>query len=105
MITMRPKLPYLTVIALAVALHAAPKDDQRTFATAEEAAQALLDASEHNDSAALLKILGPDGKDIVASGAPAEDTKNRAAAARAARAKQQIDQDRPRAQTRDTRNQ
>src|SRR5260370_41046107 len=95
MITMRPKLPYLTVIALAVARHAAPKDGQRHFATAEEAAQALIDASEHNDSADLLKILGPDGKDIVASGAPAEDTKNRAAFARSAREKLQINQDNP----------
>jgi Protein of unknown function (DUF2950). len=93
--TMRTKLPYLTVIAVAIALHAAPKDDQRTFATPQEAAQALIDASEHNDTAALLKILGPDGKDIVASGDPAEDTKNRAEFARSAREKLQINQDNP----------
>jgi Protein of unknown function (DUF2950) len=93
---MRLKLPYLTVIALAAALHAAPTaDNQRTFATPQEAAQALIDASEHNDSAALLKILGPDGKDIVASGDPAEDTKNRAAFASSAREKLQINQDNP----------
>jgi hypothetical protein len=93
----RFKPRHLTLIAaLAATLHAAtPKQNQQTFATPQEAAQALIDASERNDSAALLKILGPDGEDIVGSGDPAEDTKHRAEFARSARQKLVIDQDNP----------
>src|SRR6202035_95410 len=90
-------LAYVTVVVtLATELHAAaPKDNQQTFATPQEAAQALIDATDHNDTAALLKILGPDGKDIVESGDTAEDTKHRAEFARSAREKLQINQDNP----------
>ena len=90
-------LSYLAVVAtLASALQAAaPKGNQETFATPQEAAQALIDATEHNDSAAMLKVLGPDGKDIIASGDPAEDVKHRAEFARLAHQKLRIDQDNP----------
>ena len=93
----RANLSCLTVlVALASGLHAAaPKENQETFATPQEAAQALIDAAEHNDVAALLKVLGPDGKDIVISGDPAEDTKHRAEFARSAHQKLRIDQDNP----------
>jgi hypothetical protein len=88
---------HLTLIAaLAATLQAAPpKQNQQTFATPQEAAQALIDATEHNDSAALLKILGPGCEDIMGSGDPAEDTKHRAEFARSAREKLTIDQDNP----------
>src|ERR1700716_339990 len=90
-------LSYLAVVvALASGLQAAaPKENQRTFATPQEAAQALIDATEHNDSAAMLKVLGPDGKDIIASGDPAEDVKHRADFARLAHQKLRIDQENP----------
>src|ERR1700726_4777482 len=90
-------LSYLTVVAaLAAGLQAAaPKENRQTFATPQEAAQALIDATEHNDTAALLKVLGPDGKDIIASGDPAEDVKHRAEFARSAHEKLRIDQDNP----------
>jgi hypothetical protein len=92
----RANLSYLTVVtALATALHAAPKDNQQTFATPQEAAQALIDATEHNDTAAMLKVFGPDGKDIIESGDPADDTKHRAEFARLAHQKMRIDQDNP----------
>src|SRR5580692_4588843 len=92
----RVNLSYLAVIvALAPALHAATKENQQTFASPQEAAQALIDATDHNDSAALLKILGADGKDIVESGDPAEDTKHRAEFARSAREKLEINQESP----------
>jgi Protein of unknown function (DUF2950) len=93
----RLNLGYVTVVVtLASGLHAAaPKANQETFATPQEAAQALIDATEHNDSAALLKVLGPDGKDIIASGDPAEDTKHREEFARSAHQKLRIDQDNP----------
>jgi hypothetical protein len=43
---------------------------QPTFATPEEAIQAVGDAAEHNDAAAMLKLFGPAGKELVA---PADD--------------------------------
>jgi len=51
------------------ALAAAPEaGKQRTFDTAKSAADALVAAAEPFDVAALLEILGPDGKELVASG-------------------------------------
>ena len=78
----------------ALLLPAAPKDGQRTFATPQEAVQATIDAAEHNDTAALLQLFGPEGKDIVESGDPAEDKDLRAEFARSAHEKLQIDEDR-----------
>src|SRR5258705_4879610 len=43
------------------------------FATAQDAATALIDASEKYDAPALEKILGPDANDIIHSGEPARD--------------------------------
>ena len=63
---------YVTAALIAIApfaLHAG----QRTFATADEAIQATIEAASNNDTAALLQIFGPAGKDIVQSGDPAED--------------------------------
>ena len=72
-------------------LQAAP--NQRTFATPMEAIQATIDAAEHNDTAALLQLFGPDGKDIFESGDPAQDKDLRAEFARSAHEKLQIEQD------------
>jgi hypothetical protein len=47
--------------------------DQKGFATPEEAAVAIADASEKYDEAALKEILGPDSFDIVHSGDPTND--------------------------------
>jgi hypothetical protein len=74
-------------------MQAAPKSGQRTFATPEEAIQAAIDAAEHNDTAVLLQLFGPDGKHIVESGDPAQDKDLRAEFARSAREKLQIDAD------------
>src|SRR5208283_4762548 len=74
-------------------LQAAPKDGQRTFASPQEAVQATIDAAEHNDTAALLQLFGPDGRDIVESGDPVEDKDLRAEFARSAHEKLQIDED------------
>ena len=52
---------------------------QKTFATPDEAAKALIEAATNYDVPALLEILGPEGKDLVASEDPGED-KNRAVA-------------------------
>jgi hypothetical protein len=51
---------------------------QKTFATPQQAGEALIQAADSYDVPALLEILGPDGKDLVASD-PVED-KNRAVA-------------------------
>jgi len=66
---------------------------QKAFATPQEAAQALIQAAESYDVPALLEILGPDGKDLVASEDPVEG-KNRATSfAAKAREKQSVEID------------
>ena len=81
-------------LALGVSLlQAAPKDGQRTFANPQEAVQATIDAAEHNDTAALLQLFGPDGRDIVESGDPVEDKDLRAEFARSAHEKLQFEED------------
>jgi hypothetical protein len=63
---------------------------QKTFKTPEEASEALIQAAENGDTAALVEIFGPDGTDLVASEDPVQD-KNRAAAfAAEARTKTQV---------------
>jgi hypothetical protein len=56
----------------------AQQPGQATYASAEEASQALLTALQKNDEKAMLEVLGPDGKEIVSSGDPAQDEHNRA---------------------------
>src|SRR5579863_5041528 len=81
-------------LAVAVALlQAAPKESQRTFATSQEAIQAIIDAAEHNDAAVLLQLFGADGKDILESGDPVQDKESRAEFARSAHEKLRIEQD------------
>src|SRR5881227_2127386 len=53
--------------------------NQKQFASAKEAADALVQAAASFDQAALKEILGPDSDDIIASEDPVQD-KNRAVA-------------------------
>jgi hypothetical protein len=78
---------FTTGIAL---VHAGSKPAEQTFATAQEAAQALVNAAAQNDTAALLKIFGPAGRDIVESGDAAEDKAGRAHFADLAHAKLEV---------------
>ena len=56
----RNSLCFAAVFATGLAWpHAAPQPAGRTFATAQEAAQALVDAAAQNDTAALLNFSGP----------------------------------------------
>jgi len=55
----------------------AQQPGRMTFASAEEASNALVTATQSNDERAMLDILGPDGKQIVSSGDEAEDAQNR----------------------------
>jgi hypothetical protein len=48
-----------------------------TFSTAKAAADALVTASETNDTPALLRLFAPNGKDLIDSGDPAEDAQSR----------------------------
>lgn len=79
-----------TLILAATVLDAAPQE-QRTFATPQEAAQSLVEAAGQNDTAALLQLFGPQGRDIVQSGDPAEDKNSRAEFARRAHENLQIE--------------
>jgi hypothetical protein len=81
----------ILILAGILTVHlAAQQPAERTFATPQEAAQALVDAAGQNDSAALLKLFGPQGADIVKSGDAAEDKESRAEFARRAHEKMDI---------------
>ncbi len=51
---------------------------QQAFKTADDAASALASAAKSGDRAAILKVLGDDGADIVSSGDPVDDAATRA---------------------------
>jgi hypothetical protein len=88
--------PLILLATLAAALtlrNATAQESQETFATPQEAAQALVNAAEQNDTTALLKLFGPSGKDIVQSGDAADDKAARAAFATRAHAKLQVQPD------------
>ena len=65
----------------------APAAAQKTFATAQEAADALISAAESFDRPALKAILGPDADYLVAPGEPAQDQATAMAFAAKAREK------------------
>src|SRR5437899_13027108 len=71
--------------------------NQKEFASAKEAADALVQAAASFDQAALKEILGPDSDEIVSSEDPVQD-KNRAVAfAEKAKQKSSIDIDKKKA--------
>ena len=86
-------LALLTAAGTMTYLSAAPQTTSgaQTFATPEEAAHALVDAAAKNDSAAMLKLFGPEGKDILESGDPAAQKEARAEFARRAGEKMTIE--------------
>ncbi len=81
-------ISFLMMIALG-----ATAPDQRTFATPQEAIQATIEASEHNDTTALWQIFGTESKNIVESGDTAADQKDRAEFVRLAHEKTQVNPD------------
>jgi len=68
----------------------APTAKQRTFDTAQEAASALISATESFDVPALLEILGPDGADLVVTEDAVQDRNNAQAFAAKAREKNAV---------------
>jgi Protein of unknown function (DUF2950) len=77
------KLPFVAALVAAAAT-LLPAAGERTFSSPQEAAQALMDAADKNDTEALLKLFGPEGRTIVVSGDAAEDKNGRAEFARLA---------------------
>jgi hypothetical protein len=55
----------------------AQEPNQQVFHSPEEASAALFAAAQQTDNRTLLGVLGPAGKDLVSSGDPAEDRKER----------------------------
>ena len=66
---------------------------QRTFATAQQAAEALVQAIGADDVAALNEMFGPDGKDIVSTGDDTQDKNARSMFAKLAAEKKHVDTD------------
>jgi hypothetical protein len=67
----------LSMLILSSQLTLAQQPNQQIFHSPEEACAALFAAAQHNDDRALLEILGPAGKDVISSGDPVQDVKNR----------------------------
>jgi len=63
----------LVTLAFAFTANAQTSTTAKHFATADQAADALIDAAEKYDEAALTEILGPDSYDILHTGEPARD--------------------------------
>ena len=62
---------------LFIPISMAQQKGQRTFHSAEEASLALFTAAQQENEGALLDILGPEGKEVISSGDPAEDMNER----------------------------
>lgn len=73
--TLHVRIFAIAIVCLLTASAASSQTTPRgkTFATAEEAANALIDAAEKYDETALAEILGPDSYDIIHTGEPARD--------------------------------
>lgn len=72
----------LVLTGLCPVASTAQQPTQKTFASPEEASEALFVAVKSNDLPALLDLFGPSGQDIIASGDSAEDAHGRAQFAR-----------------------
>jgi hypothetical protein len=83
----------VTLVTGLVLLAADPPNGPQTFPTPQSAAQALLGAAAQNDTPLLLRLFGPEGKDIVQSGDGADDKAARAEFAERARARLQVEPD------------
>jgi hypothetical protein len=92
------RLPFVLAAALFLAAGfaaaatpaAAPASGAKSFDTAQQAAEALVAAVEKDDTASLMAILGPGGKDVVSSGDAVEDKNNRETFVKKAREKMSV---------------
>jgi hypothetical protein len=85
---------------LATSLHAGPQEktlsvatqpQQKTFDTAQQAADSMILAVKNDAVPALLEIFGPDGKDFVVTGDDVQDKNSRAAFVALAQEKMAVD--------------
>jgi hypothetical protein len=67
----------LPTLLLSSRLMLAQEPNQHVFHSPEEASAVLFAAAQQTDNRALVEILGPAGKDLICSGIPAEDRKDR----------------------------
>jgi len=74
------------LLALPALARAQPSGSQQTFASAQDAADALVRAVQADDTGATLSILGPAAKDLLGTGDPVADRKHREEFARASKA-------------------
>ncbi len=84
------KFTLLTAIlacALMMPFNASAQASPKAFDTPQQAADALIQATASYDVPVLLDILGPDGKDVIASADPVKDKSNAAAFAAKAQEK------------------
>jgi hypothetical protein len=72
-----PRFAIAVLLCAALDVHAQEATPQKTFATPEDAVVALVDATKANDTRALLALFGPGGQDVVVSGDPVMDQRNR----------------------------
>jgi hypothetical protein len=86
--TVLPALPQTKAAAAA-----AMQPQQKTFDTAQQAADVMIAAVKSDDVTALLAIFGPDGKDFVSTGDDVQDKNSRAAFAALAQQKMHLDTD------------
>jgi len=81
--------PIIAAVGLLIALSGAASAQER-FQTPEAAVDALVGAAKAADANALLRVLGPDGRDIISSGDPVDDANSRKRFVEAYDAKHQI---------------
>ena len=91
--TTRTSMAAVALLAGMALIPAAAQTGQKTFKTPEDAAQALINAAAANDTAAMLQIFGPEGKDIVQSGDAAADKEHHEHFAALAHQKMQVEVD------------
>jgi len=70
-----------------LSFHPVGAEAAKTFVKPQDAVNAVIAACQSNDTAALLAIFGPDGKDLVSSGDPAQDKENQAQFVKSAKEK------------------
>ncbi len=68
---------FVFAFAAAPARVGAQQAGQKTYASADAAAQSLFEATKSNDTAQMLQVLGPDAKKVVSSGDEVEDEATR----------------------------
>ena len=78
---------------MSLGLSAASQQSPKSFDTPEAAMAAIIDAASQNDSAAVVKLLGPGSDDIVSTGSAAEDKERREEFVRLAHEKSSLNVD------------